>query len=48
MQLGGTKRVKVANAARAVEITTVHAAHDCTVARELLSDPEKRTSNRTI
>jgi L-ascorbate metabolism protein UlaG (beta-lactamase superfamily) len=42
MQLGGTKRVKTANAARAVEITTVHAAHDSTMARELLSDPEKK------
>ena len=47
MQLGGTKMVKTANAARAVEITTVFASHDSTVARALLSDPERKNLDRT-
>jgi L-ascorbate metabolism protein UlaG (beta-lactamase superfamily) len=40
-QLGGTQRIKVAGAARAVEITTVFASHASNVPRELLTDPEK-------
>jgi len=42
VQLGGTKKVKTAGAENAVEITTVHAAHDSTVSRALLSDPERK------
>lgn len=42
VQLGGARTFKTAGAARGVEITTVTAAHDSTVARELLSDPEKK------
>ena len=41
VQLGGTRTIKAAGAARGVEITTVPASHDSTVARALLSDPEK-------
>ena len=41
-QLGGMRPVKMANAARAVEITVVMAAHDSTVPRSLLSDPERK------
>lgn len=41
VQLGGTRTVKAAGAQRAVEITTVPASHDSTVARALLSDPER-------
>jgi len=41
MNLGGTRLVKGENAARAVEITTVHAAHASTVARDLLTDSMK-------
>ena len=43
VQIGGTRTVKTAGAARAVEITTVPAAHDSTVPRELLSDPERKS-----
>jgi L-ascorbate metabolism protein UlaG (beta-lactamase superfamily) len=35
------RSVKAAGSARAVEITTVPASHDSTVARELLSEPER-------
>jgi L-ascorbate metabolism protein UlaG (beta-lactamase superfamily) len=42
MQLGGKRTVKAQGASRAVEITTVHAAHDSTVPRTLLTDPEKK------
>jgi len=41
MQLGGTRTIKAAGAQRAVEITIVPASHDSTVARGLLTDPEK-------
>lgn len=41
-QIGGTRAVKTANAARAVEITIVTAAHDSTVPRALLTDPERK------
>lgn len=41
VHLGGTRIFKSADASRGVEITTVPASHDSTVARELLSDPEK-------
>jgi L-ascorbate metabolism protein UlaG (beta-lactamase superfamily) len=41
MQLGGTRTIKTAGAARGVDITIVHASHANHVARELLSDPEK-------
>lgn len=40
-QLGGTRTIKTAGAASGVEITIVPASHDSTVARTLLSDPEK-------
>jgi L-ascorbate metabolism protein UlaG (beta-lactamase superfamily) len=43
VQIGGTRTVKTADAAGAVEITTVTAAHDSTVPRELLSDPERKS-----
>jgi len=42
VQLGGMRSFRTAGASRAVEITTVTAAHDSTVARELLTDPERR------
>lgn len=42
VQLGGTRTVKAAGAARGVEITTVPASHDSTVSRSLLSDPERK------
>jgi L-ascorbate metabolism protein UlaG (beta-lactamase superfamily) len=41
-QLGGMRPVKMANVARAVEITVVMAAHDSTVPRSLLTDPERK------
>ena len=41
VQLGGTRAMRTASAAHAVEITTVPASHDSTVSRALLSDPEK-------
>jgi len=40
-QLGGARTIKIAGAASGVEITIVPASHDSTVARALLSDPEK-------
>ena len=40
--IGGTRSVKTADAARAVEITVVTAAHDSTVPRSLLTDPERK------
>jgi L-ascorbate metabolism protein UlaG (beta-lactamase superfamily) len=40
-QLGGARTIKTAGAASGVEITIVPASHDSTVARALLSDPEK-------
>jgi L-ascorbate metabolism protein UlaG (beta-lactamase superfamily) len=42
VHLGGARTVKRAGAARAVEITAVAAAHESTVARALLTDPEKK------
>ena len=39
--LGGTRTVRTATG-RPVEITVVFAAHDSTVARDLLTDPEKK------
>lgn len=42
VQLGGARAVKTIGAAGAVEITAVFAAHDSTVSRELLTDPEKK------
>lgn len=41
VHLGGTRVVKTANAAKGVEITTIHAAHASGVSRDLLTDPEK-------
>lgn len=41
VQLGGKRTVRLIGAARAVEITTVHAAHGSHVSRALLTDPEK-------
>lgn len=43
VQIGGTRNVKTAGAARAVEITTVTAAHDSTVPRELLSESTRKS-----
>jgi len=40
--IGGTRTVRAANAAHAVEITIVTAAHDSTVPRSLLTDPERK------
>jgi len=42
VHLGGVRTVKTADAARPVEITLVYAAHDSTVSRDLLTDPEKK------
>ena len=42
VHIGGMRPVKTANAARAVEITAVTAAHDSTVPRSLLTDPERK------
>ena len=42
VQTGGTRIVKTANAPRGVEITTVPAAHDNTVPRELLSESARK------
>jgi len=42
VHIGGTRAVKTANASRAVEITAVTAAHESTVPRSLLSDPERK------
>ena len=43
VQTGGTRTVKTANATQAVEITTVPAAHDNTVPRELLGETARKT-----
>jgi L-ascorbate metabolism protein UlaG (beta-lactamase superfamily) len=40
--IGGARTVKTADAARAVEITLVTSAHDSTVPRSLLTDPERK------
>jgi len=40
--LGGARTFKTTGAPRAVEVTIVTAAHDSTVSRELLSDPERK------
>jgi L-ascorbate metabolism protein UlaG (beta-lactamase superfamily) len=40
--IGGTRTIKAAGAASAVEITAVTAAHDSTVPRELLSEQERK------
>jgi L-ascorbate metabolism protein UlaG (beta-lactamase superfamily) len=42
VELGGSKVVKAAGAASGVEITTVYAAHDSTLIRELLTDAQKK------
>ena len=42
VELGGTKVVKAAGASAGVEITTVYAAHDSTVARELLTEAQQK------
>jgi len=42
VQLGGARVFKMANAARGVEVTTVTAAHDSTVPRELLTEAERK------
>ena len=42
VQLGGMRTIKTAGATRGVEITTVPASHDSTVARALLTDPERK------
>jgi len=42
VQLGGARTFKTAGATRTVEITAVTAAHDSTVPRELLTDPERK------
>jgi L-ascorbate metabolism protein UlaG (beta-lactamase superfamily) len=43
VQTGGTRTVRAANAGKAVEITTVPAAHDSTVPRELLGEAARKT-----
>jgi L-ascorbate metabolism protein UlaG (beta-lactamase superfamily) len=40
--VGGAHNVRAQGAAKAVEITAVTAAHDSTVSRSLLSDPERK------
>ncbi|MFO1323971.1 MAG: MBL fold metallo-hydrolase [Burkholderiales bacterium] len=40
--IGGMRTLRTANAPRAVEITIVTAAHDSTVSRSLLTDPERK------
>jgi len=40
--IGGARTVRAADANRAVEITVVTAAHDSTVPRALLTDPERK------
>jgi L-ascorbate metabolism protein UlaG (beta-lactamase superfamily) len=42
VHIGGMRPVKIANVARAVEITAVTAAHDSTVPRSLLTEPERK------
>ena len=46
VQTGGTRRIKTANATQAVEITTVPAAHDSTVPRELLGEAARKSLER--
>jgi L-ascorbate metabolism protein UlaG (beta-lactamase superfamily) len=41
--IGGSQRVRAADATSAVEIAVVTAAHDSTVSRSLLSDPERKS-----
>lgn len=41
-QIGGMRPVRMGGASRAVEITIVTAAHDSTVPRSLLTDPERK------
>lgn len=43
VELGGTKYVRAAGAAASVEIVTVHAAHDSTLTRDLLTDAQKKS-----
>jgi len=43
VQTGGTRTVKTSNSSQAVEITTVPAAHDSTVPRELLSENARKS-----
>jgi L-ascorbate metabolism protein UlaG (beta-lactamase superfamily) len=42
VELGGTKVVKAAGSSSGVEITTVYAAHDSTLTRDLLTDAQKK------
>jgi L-ascorbate metabolism protein UlaG (beta-lactamase superfamily) len=42
VELGGSKVVKAAGAANGVEITTVYAAHDSTLTRDMLTDAQKK------
>jgi len=42
VMVGGTRNVKTGDATRAVEITIVTAAHDSTVPRSLLTEPERK------
>ena len=42
VELGGIRVVKAAGAERGVEIITVHASHDSTLSRELLTDAQKK------
>jgi L-ascorbate metabolism protein UlaG (beta-lactamase superfamily) len=42
VHIGGAQRVRPADARSAVEITAVTAAHESTVSRSLLSDPERK------
>jgi hypothetical protein len=42
VMIGGTRYIKTADATRAVEVTVVTAAHDSTVPRSLLTDPERK------
>ena len=43
VELGGTKFVKAAGASASVEIVTVHAAHDSTLTRDLLTEAQKKS-----
>ncbi len=43
VELGGTKVVKAAGASAGVEIITMHAAHDSTLSRELLTEAQKKS-----
>jgi L-ascorbate metabolism protein UlaG (beta-lactamase superfamily) len=42
VELGGTKVVKAAGAGNGVEITTVYAAHDSTLTRDMLTEAQKK------